>query len=135
MKTDLKELRRTNLKKKAEEAGGSAALARALGYANQSFLSNVLTGLKPLGERAARSIERKAGWPEYELDRLPGEPLPFHGTDRQMIAACVRAIGDALGERQITPAKFAELVALYYEHCTTRGSLDPAHLARLLKLL
>lgn len=135
--TEIQSLRRANLKTKVKEAGGPAAVARRTGHADQSYIGNVLAGRKALGEKAARDIERRMGWAEYELDRRPGESIPFENTDRATLAACVREVGDALEQqgKPANPAKFAELVALYYEHCVLSGRPDPSHLNRLLKLI
>jgi len=135
--TDLRELRRQNLKKKIEERGGVAAVSRSLGYKNPSYLSNLATGKRVLGERGARALEGKLRLPAYCLDQKPGEATPFEGTDRTLLAASVRAVGAALEKRGIARhPKFAELVALVYEQAVTSGSgVDAAHLDRLLTLL
>lgn len=134
--TDLRELRRQNLKSKIQERGGVAAVSRSLGYKNPSYLSNLVTGRKTLGERAARAIEAKLRLPALCLDQRPGEAPPFAGTDRALLASAVRAVGAALEKRGLARhPKFAELVALVYEQAVAAGGIDDAHLDRLLTLL
>jgi hypothetical protein len=49
----------------------------------------------------------------------------------------VRAIGEELerAKAQPAPKKFAELVALVYEHAIQAGAVDPGYVRKLIRLL
>ena len=65
---DLFEIRRINLAKLAAGRGGQARLAEQSGKSSP-YISEVIRGVKTLGEAAARSFERSAGLPLGALDK------------------------------------------------------------------
>jgi len=66
-----------------------------------------------------------------------GGALPFAGTDQALIAAAIRAVGEELDRAKVEPGakKFAELVAVTYEHSVGIGHVDPAYVRSLVKLV
>lgn len=132
----IDEVRRERLRQLVEKQGGAASLAKLLGHSGPSYISQVLSGRRKLGEKAARKIEEQLDLEDRYFDSADGE-LPFAGTDRSLIATVIRAVGQALAAEQVDvePAKFAELVALAYEQAAPSGHIDVEHLRRLIKLL
>jgi transcriptional regulator with XRE-family HTH domain len=136
--TDIGKVRRANLRRLVEQHRGPAAFAKRVGFkSGPSYVGQLLKGARPITEKTARKIEEELGLPEWSLDALPGEPPPFTGTDRTLIAAVIRALGDALeqSELKVGAAKFAELAALAYEHSHAGGRVDQAYIQNLIKLL
>jgi len=134
---DLSAVRRENLKRLVEARGGPSSLAKLLGHAGPSFLSQLTTGRRIVSEKIARGIEDILGLPLGTLDVRPGERVPFEGTDHALIASCVRAVGAELERAKIQASsqKFAELVALVYERAVVTGAVDLEHLRKILILL
>lgn len=57
-----------------ETPGGQVAVANMLGYANPTYVSQMYTGRRSIGEKSARKIELAIGKPRYWLD-TPDENL------------------------------------------------------------
>mgnify|MGYP002678736793 CR=1 FL=1 len=68
MAEDIAEIRRTNLRRIADEIGGRAALARRTGK-TLSHICGMLNGDKSLGPTVARDIETKLNMPPMSLDQ------------------------------------------------------------------
>lgn len=68
------------LRRLVAEAGGAAALARTHPGIDPSYISQLLTGHRAFGERAARTMEERLGLQEGELDR---EDVPKKPTAKQ----------------------------------------------------
>lgn len=66
------ELRREKLKKLAEKAGGSAALAKQYNL-NPDYLYQLIGGRRNIGEKSARNLERSLHLPDRWLDSENGE--------------------------------------------------------------
>lgn len=137
MNNDIAKVRRENLRRLIDQMHGPTAVAKRLGFGGPSYVSQMAAGGKPITEKTARKIEQKMGFPQFSFDTEPGEPLPFAGTDHSLIAAVVRAVGEALekSKLQAKPAKFAELVAIAYESAAKAGRVDQAQIERLVALL
>lgn len=103
---NMSEVRRRNLYRLVGQYDSQADMARALGMTPQG-LSSLLTGARPFGERAARSIERTLhvalGW----LDRNGGsESGPgIAGLDDESIQLARRI-------QELTPRDRAAVVKL-----------------------
>lgn len=118
MSTDLYSTRRRNLRALIDQWDGPVKLARHLGHSSASFLSQ-LTGPRhnrEITEKVARAIERKTGLPTGWLDQAEHTPPP--PVDETKLLRVVRLVGQALEDANVNvnPRKFAELVALLYEH-------------------
>lgn len=136
MASKIQEVRRARLQELVDQYGASG-LAKRLDHSGPSYIGQLLSGRRPMTEKTARAIEEKLGLTVRALDALPGEDAPFTNSDNAMVAASIRALGDALEETstQIPPQKFAELVALIYEKAARAGRVDVEHVRRLLKLV
>lgn len=133
----IQEVRRANLRRLLGERGGTTSLAKALGHAGPSYLSQLISAARPISEKTARKIEEQLQLPERALDRAPGEPLPFSGTDRQLLAESVRVVGAELDrvKLKLSPERYARLVALVYESSVHAGGVDAANVAKLIELI
>jgi len=137
---NIASIRRENLRRLIDKHGGVSALARKLGYPNNSYVSQLAGAGKhsrTIGEKTARMIEEKLGLEQWTLDQAPGERTPFTGTDRALIASVVLAIEEELERhnRSLSPKKRAALVAEVYEHSAAKGEIDRAFLERLVSLV
>lgn len=71
MVIDIQAVRRANLILLIDESGGQRALAAKGEDINSTYLSQLVRGKRPIGERAARSLEQKLGLEQnwFEIDR------------------------------------------------------------------
>jgi DNA-binding transcriptional regulator YdaS (Cro superfamily) len=56
-KRDMQEVRRASLKVLIAQWGGPTSLAKKLGLSGPSYLSQLLSGLRPITEKCARKTE------------------------------------------------------------------------------
>ena len=113
---NLPEVRRHNLQRIAEELGGQARLAEK-SKKSGPYVSQVLNGVKSLGEAATRQFERSLGMPLGALDEVSRSEGPasldlslLSGTERllvQQVAAALVQNGRRLTETEL------RLVAAY----------------------
>ena len=134
--SNLTQLRRGNLRALIAKEGGPSSLAKKLGHSGPSYLSQLANGKAPITEKVVRKIEHQLGLKDRALDS-EGGALPFAGTDQALIAAAIRAVGEELDRAKAQPGakKFAELVAVTYEHSVSTGHVDPAYVRNLVKLV
>lgn len=140
MADDIAKIRRANLKALVDQHGGVGALARKLGHKGPSYLSQLAGSgkqVRKIGEKTARDIEEKLGLERWSLDKPPGGRIPFAGTDRELIAQVIIAVGEELERARLTlpPQRQARLVAEVYEHSAPLGKIDLDYLKRLISLL
>lgn len=64
---DIQDVRRRRLAQLQSELGGQTELIQATGLA-QSYISGLIRGRNPFGEKAARKIEKLTGRPYLWLD-------------------------------------------------------------------
>lgn len=133
----LTQVRRDNLRSLIGREGGPTSLAKKLGHTGPSYLSQLATGKAPITEKVVRKIEQQLGLKEFTLDAAPGEAIPFAGTDHTMLAACIRAVGEELERVNAKPStkKFAELIAIVYEHSVETHGIDAQYIRKLVGLL
>lgn len=134
----IMQARREALRRYVEDHGGPTSVAKALGYSNGSFLSQLIgpNPIRPFTEKVARKIEEKLGLAPGYLDRA---------YDVQEIRAqylvpsmsCVEAVAGAVQQAQIqaSPKQYAAMVALASKHITGDGRPDPEVLALMVSLL
>jgi len=134
---DLQQTRRTNLRLLVEQWGGASGLAKKLGYAGPSYISQLLGENRPVTEKTARSVEQQldlpAGWLDNEPEQKAVEPARV---DVDLVTRSVLAVGKAL-EREgstVPPSKFADLVAVTYEAAVKIGAVDQVFVDRLVRL-
>lgn len=66
---DIRDVRRRRLRELKDELGSQQAIADRL-QGEQNYISGLLSGKKPFGEKTARKIEKACGKPEKWLDQL-----------------------------------------------------------------
>lgn len=135
---NTQQTRRTNLRLLVEQWGGATSFAKKLGYSGPSYVSQLLRENRPITEKTARQIETDLDLPEGWLDLGPEQaavqPAPV---DVELVTRCVLAVGQAL-EREaatVSPAKFADLVAVTYEAAVRAGALSQQYVDRLVRLI
>jgi hypothetical protein len=129
-------IRRDNLRLLAKQWGGPASLARKLGHANQSYLTQLI-GPHPsreVSEKVAREIEAKLGLAVAWMDV---EHAGYEAVDDAALADCVRAVAAALRDAGLRPDpdRYATLVSLVYDRRRLAGRLDEAHVKKLIALV
>jgi hypothetical protein len=139
----ITETRRDNLRALIEQHGGVSKLAKAMGYANPSFLSQ-MAGPKPsrqITEKSARKLEVALGLHPGALDgtgKVP-EVKPTGNETACLVAEVIRLVGSACESENVTPSasKFADVVTLAYLDSIDHGGRPREdrvrQLARLLK--
>ena len=73
---DIYTVRRANLNARIQEMGGQVAFIQKAGI-NQGQISELQRGKRNLGEKQARSIELKCGWPAMCLDSDGSQESPI----------------------------------------------------------
>jgi hypothetical protein len=107
--------RRARLRELIRKRGGVVALAKALGYANASFLVQ-MAGPSPtraVSERTARLIERKAGLPDGWLDQDIGKSARMPISVLRDVTGASERLGLALPQ-----TKLADIVDFVCAHST-----------------
>jgi hypothetical protein len=131
------EVRRANLRKLMTQWGGPTSLATKLGHSNGSYLAQ-LAGPHPsreVSERTARQIEQALTLPTGYLDQA--HPGAEHTLDDDVLALCIRAVTAAVKDAKLkaNPERFADLVALAYDHSMVSGTVDEKFINRIVRLL
>lgn len=134
---DTQDVRRANLKALIAQWGGPTSLAKKLGFSGPSYLSQMVSGLRPITEKCAHkteaALELPHGWMSSAHDEKP-QPARV---DNQKMADVIKLIGASLEEAgiNISPSKFADLVVMVYEKALQSGEPDEAFIKQLIKLL
>lgn len=121
--------RKARLKAYVEENGGTNAVARRLGYANASFLSQMLgpKAIRDVSEKTVRRYERKLGLPTGYFDR-----------DQPITADVVRLVGKVLEDEGVSlpMMKLSDLIAIALADAAEHGGVArPALLQAIARLL
>lgn len=140
MATDVQELRRRNLKGLVEQWDGPTNLAKKLGYTGPSYVSQMVSGNRPITEKAARQIEAKLDLTIGYLDRNDrptAKTTRPAAVDTDAVSRIITTVGTLASEEGVAlnPSKFSELVALVYEDAAARGQVDEAFVKRIIRLL
>lgn len=144
MTSKLSAVRRARLRLMTEERGGLTRLSKQLGYANPSFLSQMIgpDPTREITEKTARKIEETLGLPAGELDRTPqsGAAEMARAADPtvSLVADVIRIVGSECEKEGVapTPLKFSEIVALAYADSAEHGGAPrPEHVKQLVRLL
>lgn len=137
--TDVHDLRKKNLKALVQQWEGPTNLAKKLGYQGPSYISQMVSGNRPITEKTARQIEDRAGLPPAWLDTVhtnggAGRPAVV---DTRLISRVVSTVGTSLEEAgvHLHPNKFAELVAMVYEEAAKTGHVDEQYVQRLINFV
>lgn len=67
---DIQAIRVKRLKEFLEKEGGAAAISRKFENVDASYLSQIINGFSPFGEKAARTLEKKLNLNAFYFDRL-----------------------------------------------------------------
>lgn len=134
------EQRRENLTRLLSEPGAKTALAIKLN-ATQAHVTHLLKppgakSARPIHEDTARAVETAMGLSPGELDREPGAapPLPQNTALLEESVRLVIAVA-AESHAKLVADKTAAIVRLVYEHSLSAGTVDPAFVAQLVKLM
>jgi plasmid maintenance system antidote protein VapI len=137
---DIHDIRKRNFKALVTQWNGPTNLAKELGYNGPSYVSQMVSGNRPITEKTARQIEGKLNLTTGVLDR--DNSLSAKGTrpaavDTQMISRIISLVTTTLQESgmRLQPDKFAELVAMVYEDAQERGHADEKLINRVIGLL
>jgi len=129
------DIRRANLKKKLEQAGGPSALARQLGISGPSYILQILSGIRPFSEKTARKWEARLGLKPYELDATD-DGVPFEDVDLALLREVMVAVAKALEERKLAGAeRAAKITSMVYSRSIETRKLDRKYLDSLIDLL
>lgn len=137
--TDVHDLRRKNLKALVQQWEGPTNLAKKLGYAGPSYVSQMVSGNRPITEKTARHMEAKAGLPAgwFDTAHANGPTARPASVDTRLISSVVSTVGSLLEEAglHLHPNKFAELVAMVYEEAAKTGHVDEQYVQRLINFV
>lgn len=135
--TALHAARRDNLRRLMESWGGPTAMALRLGHSNGSFISQIAGPhpIRNISEKQARLIEERLGLEPGWLDTDVSQHTPL---DNTTLAHSITAVTLAQASLQIRlpPAKFAESIAIVYDHVLqTGGCTEEFATALVLEML
>src|SRR5581483_7459172 len=82
----IQEIRRARLQELVDKYGGATSLSKRLGYADASYIGQMLTGRRPISEKTARGIEEKLSLTSRSLDTELGAEVPFAGLDLELFS-------------------------------------------------
>ena len=130
---DINALRVKNLRALVDACGGLTELARRLHLSGPSYLSQMLGGHRPIGEKAARKMELQMDLPAGWLDTAHDAPREV---DTVQVVNAVRTVATAAKEAGVAlhPARFADVVALVYEEQVRTGQPQDAYARRVVRL-
>jgi hypothetical protein len=120
-----------------EQCGGQTELAAKLGYANPSFISQMLKGHCTIGDKAARTIEHKLdlpnGWMDID-DRIDLAGKPVNTMLFKDIVALVITVIEEFNQ-PLTAEQLTTIVTLSYaEALKIDGRFNKAFIERLANL-
>ena len=133
MTLTILDTRRAALALLAKQWGGPTSLSKKLGV-TPSYISQMLSGERPITEKSARKFEEKLGL------RLGYMSEPHEGDvaiDQSLVLKVIHRVGIALDECKMTlpPTKFADVVTLVYEEAARTGTIDEEFISRILRLM
>lgn len=137
----LSNTRRENLRRLIAERGGANAVAKALGYTNASFLSQMAgpSPMREVSEKTCRTFEKRLGLPSGYLDRSEGSSAPpVAPGEVPMTVDVIRLVGKVLDEEGLSlpPMRFADVVALALTDTVEHGGKPrPEMIRSVVKLL
>lgn len=141
--SDVKEVRRANLRRLVVEHEGMNSLARKLGLSKGAYISQLLSEppIRPLSEKTARKWEREFGLPEYWFDAknqiTPAAPqMAAPAANAKLLVEVVTQVLEALKVRsELTPAEIADLIEMVYVDAVAAGRVDSDKLKKLVALI
>lgn len=144
---DLAEVRRNNLRQIVAQWGGPSALSKRLGYANASYLVQMVgpTPTRDVTEKTATKIEQvlallpgalSQGDMQANTTSIQSETPPVKISGGH-IAVAISAVSQGCERlnKKLSTNKFADVVAFVYEELETRGTLlDAQRVDQLIQL-
>jgi DNA-binding transcriptional regulator YdaS (Cro superfamily) len=133
-----------NLKALIEQHGGVSKFSRRLGYANPSFLSQMVgpNPTREITEKSARKIEAKLGVAPGTLDQngVAAPPVAAAPADATtaLIVEVLRRVGKACESEGVnaSPSKVGEVAVLAYLDAVEHGGVPrEEHMRRLARLI
>ena len=134
--TDMQEIRRESLRRLVQEYGGMTALAKLLGHARGSFISQLLSDAppRPISEKSVRKWERMLTLPPGWMDGTVKAPV---SVDTRMLRSVIEAATEALSSSSVRldAARFAELIASCYGDALAVAAVDISRIASIVGTL
>jgi hypothetical protein len=129
--------RRENLRHLADQWGGPTGIAKQIGWAGPSYVSQLTNGHRPITEKTARLVEEKLRLDQGWLDQEHELPRGVANVDESMVMQVMKAVGAALQEAGVSigPRKMAQLVEVLYEDAARSGAVDREKVRRMVLLL
>lgn len=142
---DLRQIRRENLRHLIKIRGGANALAKALGYANASFLSQMAgpNPMREVTEKTARQIEESLGIAPGVLDTVDPDisyPMSVASMPPEWMDLS-QAIQASFGEldaerlRQLSREKFLTVCQMIFDEHQREGVVSADFAKRIALLL
>lgn len=134
---EMRRIRRANLKIVAEERGGVTSLAKRLGYATSSYVSQLCGGQRPIREETARYVEKSLGLPSKWLDTRHDDLARGPKLDESLVMQAFDAVSLAVQKFKldISVGTQKRLVELVYENAQRSGHIDDAYVRKVVDLL
>ena len=134
---DVTDTRVANLRTLSAQWGGPSSLAKKLKLSGPSYISQLISGTRPVTEKTARKFEQLLGLAVGWLDQDhqgAGKPAKLDDT---LITKAITLVGEAVNENSVNvaPDKFAEIVSLVYGEAQRSGRLDEQLAQRIVHLL
>jgi hypothetical protein len=136
---DVYELRLLNLRQLIAKHKGPTSLARKLGHANGSQISQHTTDdlekRRRIGEKFARSVEEKlklpAGWMDQPHE---GAEPSVSAIDVDRLQLVIALVDECARDTALTPRTRSEIITLAYDLAAAGRPLDRNVIARLVAL-
>lgn len=135
----IEETRRRKLELLKTQRGDSwKELAKALGFSNSSFLSQLRSGDRPFNEKTARKFEKKlglrAGWFDEEGPTPTGSPERVSTDLVADVYVAVRRVVDSEMRLKLTDSQLRRLSSMVYIHAVREGHVDEEYIRQLANL-
>lgn len=137
MARDLMEMRVKNLRELALQWGGPSSIAKKLKISGPSYISQLISGHRPLTEKSVRRFEKVLGLPSGWFDIDHDNPAPPASLDDSLVTRAIVLVATVANEQAVTirPEQLAEVVSLVYGEAQRSGHLDEQLVNRIISLL
>lgn len=136
-KMALQDVRRRNLRALIKQWGGPSTLAKKLQHSGPSYLSQLVSGNRPVTEKTARAIEAALDLPTGWLDEEPETRTNSQfRVDTELLGRVMATVNELLEElsASVNAEKMAEIVSLVYEDAQAKRDVDEGFANRIVKL-
>lgn len=143
--SDVKEVRRANLRRLVLEHEGMNTLARKLGMNKGAYISQLLSDppIRPITEKTARKWEKALSLPEFWFD-AKNQIAPAAAPQQVVVAATngkllnevvTQVLTELKVRSELTPAEVADLIEMVYQDSVPAGRVDAEKLKKLVALI